>query len=245
MRDNQAEQLLGAINAQRPAVHCLTNTVVQALTANMLLAVGAVPSMSSDIKEVADFTASAKALIINLGTLDWSRIQAIEAAIATAREKNIPWILDPVLIDRAPQRLAYAKELINHRPALIRGNKGEIAALSPETGDLARKTGAVIAVTGVTDLITDGRNEITLSGGHEMMSRVTGVGCAGTALLGAYLAVAPLENRLDAVTAGLSLLKSAGEKAARLSNGPGTFAASLLDEIFQICQSNLQERKEK
>ncbi len=244
MREDLTKQLLQAMNMRRPAVHCLTNTVVQALTANMLLAVGAIPSMSTDIAEVADFTAGANALIVNLGTLDRDRKAAIQAALTVARENDIPWILDPVLIDRAPKRLAYAKELINNNPALIRGNKAEIAALSHDTRDLAAKTGAIVAVTGVTDLITDGGQEITLSGGHEMMSRVTGVGCAGTALLGACLAVAPAESRLQAVASGLALLGKAGEKAAEFATGPGTFAALILDQIYQISQSSLQERKE-
>lgn len=246
MPEDMSHQLLQAMNRRRPAVHCLTNTVVQALTANMLLAVGAIPSMSTDIAEVADFTAGANALIVNLGTLDQDRKMAIEAALETARENNIPWILDPVLIDRAPRRLAYAQELINSGPALIRGNKAEINALSPteSPANIARKTGAIVAVTGKTDLIANGTQEVTLTGGHEMMSRVTGIGCAGTALLGACLAVAPESQRLSAVAAGLTLLGNAGEEAARNAAGPGSFAAMILDQIYQISQSSLHERKE-
>ncbi|MDF2368251.1 hydroxyethylthiazole kinase [Sneathiella sp.] len=246
MPEDMSHQLLQAMNRRRPAVHCLTNTVVQALTANMLLAVGAIPSMSTDIAEVADFTAGANTLIVNLGTLDQDRKMAIEAALETARENNIPWILDPVLIDRAPRRLAYAQELINSGPALIRGNKAEISALSPteSPANIARKTGAIVAVTGKTDLIANGTQEVTLTGGHEMMSRVTGIGCAGTALLGACLAVAPESQRLSAVAAGLTLLGKAGKEAARNAAGPGSFAAMILDQIYQISQSSLHERKE-
>ena len=244
MRADNFQQLHQAMNMRRPAVHCLTNTVVQALTANMLLAIGAVPSMSTDIAEVADFTAGADALIVNLGTLDRDRKMAIQAALTAAQENNIPWILDPVLIDRAPRRLAYAKELINNNPALIRGNRMEIASLSDDARELAAQSGAIVAITGETDLITDGREDITLTGGHEMMSRVTGIGCAGTALLGACLAVTPEGGRLAAVAAGLNLLAQAGEEAARNTGGPGSFAAAILDQIYKISQSSLQERKE-
>ncbi|MEX0582110.1 MAG: hydroxyethylthiazole kinase [Sneathiella sp.] len=244
MRDIATAELLRTIVSRRPAVHCLTNTVVQALTANMLLAVGAIPSMSSDIAEVADFVSGADALLINLGTLDGDRKSAIEAAITAARKKNIPWILDPVLIDRAPGRLAYAEELMARRPALIRGNKGEIETLNANPQALALETGAIIAVTGATDLITDGREDKTFSGGHELMSRVTGIGCAGTALLAACLAVADRAERLTAVAIGLALLGAAGEKAAKSAPGPGSFAADILDQIYLSSQSSLQERKE-
>ncbi|WP_288901927.1 hydroxyethylthiazole kinase [uncultured Sneathiella sp.] len=244
MHENISKQLLQEMNIRRPAVHCLTNTVVQALTANTLLAVGAIPSMSSDIAEVADFTKSADALLVNIGTLDGDLKTSIKAAIAAARDNNIPWIFDPVFIDRSRPRAAYAKELLSLGPALIRGNKGEVALLGGSPAELARKTGAIVAMTGVTDIVTDGNLEINVEGGHELMSLVTGIGCAGTALLGACLAIVPPEKRLQAVAAGLSLLGEAGEKAATQAAGPGTFAALILDQIYQISQSSLQERKE-
>ncbi|MCF8466535.1 MAG: hydroxyethylthiazole kinase [Sneathiella sp.] len=243
MRDNNALPLLNEIAMRRPAVHCLTNTVVQALTANMLLAVGAIPSMSSDIVEVADFTKSADALLVNIGTLDGDLKASIRAAIAAARENGIPWIFDPVFIDRSPPRAAYAKELLALGPALIRGNKGEIATLGGGPADLARKTGAIVAMTGVTDLVTDGEAEITLDGGHELMSLVTGIGCAGTAMLAACVAVSAPNVRLASVAAGLDLFGKAGEQAARESKGPGTFAVAILDQLYQFSQSSLQERK--
>lgn len=244
MREDLTIQLLQAMNARRPAVHCLTNTVVQALTANMLLAVGAIPSMSSDLEEVAGFTKSAEALLVNIGTLDGDLKASIKLAISSAQDNDLPWILDPVFIDRSPPRATYANDLLALGPALIRGNKGEVTLLGGTPADLAQKTGAIVAMTGETDLITDGREEITLTGGHEMMSRVTGIGCAGTALLGACLAVAPQDQHLHAVAAGLSLLSKAGEQAAKHATGPGSFASLILDQIYQISQSSLQERKE-
>jgi hydroxyethylthiazole kinase len=244
MREEKPQNLLQAVNTRRPAVHCLTNTVVQALTANTLLAVGAIPSMSSDPVEVAEFTKSADALLVNIGTLDGDLKVSIKIAIEAALEAGIPWIFDPVFIDRSPPRAAYAEELLSLGPALIRGNEGEITLLGGKPAELARQTGAIVAMTGVTDLITDGTEEITLTGGHELMSRVTGIGCAGTALLSAFLAAAPDDQRLAAVAAGLSLLAKTGERAAQTSTGPGSFAAAILDQLYQTSQSSLQERKE-
>lgn len=229
---------LRKIQERRPAVHCLTNTVVQNLTANMLLAVGALPSMSSDIKEVSDFVARADALLINLGTLDEARKTAIEAAIDRANEGGQPWILDPVLIDRAPARLAYAKALLSRGPAVLRGNAAEIAALDPDPHALAKRTGAIVAVTGEADLVCDGRQSRTLVGGHALMSRVTGIGCAGTALIAAFCAMAPAADRLNAVAEGLDCLGKAGERAAKTAPGPGSFSAALLDQIYELSKSS-------
>lgn len=236
--------LLRRIAARRPAVHCLTNTVVQALTANMLLAVEAIPSMSADPEEVASFTAGAGALLVNLGTLDPMRKNAIEIAIDEANRRQIPWVLDPVLVDRAPKRRDYAMRLLALKPALIRGNGAEIRALSDNPETLAVKTGAVVAETGATDIITDGALSRALGGGDPMMGRVTGIGCAGTALLAAALAASPGDRPHDVVVSGLRLFGKAGEEAAARSEGPASFAANLLDKLYQFSQTSLQERKE-
>src|SRR3954464_9011987 len=90
--------ILERIRARRPRVHCITNAVAQNFTANMLLAAGAVPSMTMASDEIADFVARADALLVNLGTLDPERRAAIKIAIDMAGGR-VPWILDPVFVD--------------------------------------------------------------------------------------------------------------------------------------------------
>ena len=46
----------------------------------------------------------ADALLINLGTFDAERRKASLAAVATANKRRIPWVLDPVFIDRSASR---------------------------------------------------------------------------------------------------------------------------------------------
>jgi len=50
--------VLARIKSRAPRVHCITNSVAQAYTANMLLAAGAVPSMTILPEEIAAFEAS-------------------------------------------------------------------------------------------------------------------------------------------------------------------------------------------
>src|SRR6476661_10088867 len=94
--------VLARLRERRPRVHCITNAVAQAFTANMLLAAGAVPSMTIALREVKAFAARADAVLINLGTFDPERQKASLAAIAVANKAGIPWVLDPVFIDRCP-----------------------------------------------------------------------------------------------------------------------------------------------
>src|SRR5262245_37292631 len=114
-----AAEILERLRKANPRVHCITNAVAQNLTANVLLAVGAVPSMTTSPQEIAGFMQRANALLINLGTFDAVRQAATEFAIAAAAELKLPWVLDPVLIDRSPTRAIYAKELIKRAPKAL------------------------------------------------------------------------------------------------------------------------------
>src|SRR5258705_6433405 len=96
--------ILARIRGRRPRVHCITNAVAQNFTANMLLAAGAVPSMTIARTEVRAFAARADAVLVNLGTFDAERKAASLAAIAVANKAGIPWVLDPVFIDRSKPR---------------------------------------------------------------------------------------------------------------------------------------------
>ena len=121
-----AADILQRLRERRPRVHCITNAVAQTFTANMLLAVGAVPSMTIALTEVKAFAARADALLINLGTFDPERQKASLAAIGVANKAGIPWVLDPVFIDRSPPRAAFAKKLVALKPRALRLNRGRI-----------------------------------------------------------------------------------------------------------------------
>src|SRR5437588_10014945 len=104
-----AADILMRLRARSPRVHCITNSVAQAFTANTLLAAGAVPSMTLSAEEIGAFVARADALLVNLGTLDNERRDATAAALEVVGERRTPWVLDPVFIDRSEPRAAYAK----------------------------------------------------------------------------------------------------------------------------------------
>src|SRR5262249_27738727 len=192
-----AADILERIRARRPRVHCITNAVAQNFTANMLLAAGAVPSMTIAAKEVKAFAARADALLINLGTFDPERQKASLAAVGVANKAGIPWVLDPVFIERSPPRAAFAKSLLAKRPRVVRLNRAEFGAFSPGKSDdaalarFAKSKRAVVGLTGETDLVHDGARLAGIANGHPLMARVTAMGCVASALVGACLAVEP------------------------------------------------------
>jgi len=220
-----AADILARVRERSPRVHCITNEVAVSYSANALLAVGAIPSMTWQENEVTDFVESANSLVVNLGTLDEGRQAGMNRAIATANERELPWVLDPVFIERSPNRLQLAHELLNKRPAIVRGNAAEHAAL----GDV---DSLVKVTSGASDRVQSGEQVITLHNGHAMMAQVTATGCAATALLGACVSVS--DNPCDGAVAATLVLGIAGEIAAGLASGPGSLQITLLDALSNL-----------
>jgi hydroxyethylthiazole kinase len=239
-------EIIERIRARRPRVHCITNAVAQNFTANMLLAAGAVPSMTIAAKEVRAFAARADALLVNLGTFDPERQKASLAAVAVANKAGIPWVLDPVFIDRSPRRAAFAKKLLVKKPRALRLNRAEFGVLSGGKTDdaalarFAKSKRTVVGLTGERDLVRDASRIATIANGDPLMARVTAMGCAASALVGAALAVEP--DAWTAVTAALVAIGVAGEIAAARARGPGSFAVEILDAVHSLDRAVLLER---
>jgi hydroxyethylthiazole kinase len=98
----------------------------------------------------------------------------------------------------------------------------------------------VVSVSGVTDHIVAGDAVIRVFNGHPMMPQVTGLGCAATALTGAFAAVNRAHVR--AAAHAMALVGIAGEMAGERSAGPGSFEANFLDALYQIRRSDIEQR---
>jgi len=233
-----AADVLARLRAQSPRVHCITNSVAQTLTANTLLAVGAVPSMTIAPEEIGGFVKRAGALLVNLGTFDAGRRAASAIAIEAANELNLPWVLDPVFVDRSEPRAIYAKQLAVLAPKAMRLNHAEFSALSGVASEggapagYAREHGTVVGLTGATDLVADGERLVAIANGHPLMSKVTALGCAASALVAACLAVE--RDAWCASAAALLIMGVAGELAAKRARGPGSFAVEILDALYAL-----------
>jgi hydroxyethylthiazole kinase len=234
------------IRSRAPRVHCITNSVAQQYTANMLLAAGAVPSMTLSSDEIGAFVTGADALLVNLGTFDAERKSAIGVALSAAAAHGVPWLLDPVFIERSPERAQFARDVVGRGPAVVRLNGAEFAALTgPELAvdapaRFARDHGTIVALTGATDVVADGKRRTEIGNGHALMSRVTAMGCAGSALVCAALAVEA--DAYLATIAALAAFGVAGEVAAQTAQGPGSFAFAIIDALYNLDRAEIRAR---
>ena len=235
-------QCVARFRAARPHVHCITNSVAQHFTANVLLAAGATPSMTIAVEEIADFVTMADALLVNLGTMDADRTKAVDHAVATADTLGKPWALDPVFVQASPIRLNLALRLLKLNPTLVRCNVGEFEALYGVAADQLQSNDnwpqSTIALTGKTDIIRNRQGTLCVSNGSPLMDRVTTMGCALTALAVGFLAVE--DNQLLAVTSALAFFGMAGDHAERTCSGPGTFVPHFLDALANLDTTDLE-----
>jgi hydroxyethylthiazole kinase len=244
--------LLSRVRQRAPLVHTITNFVAMDTAANAVLAIGASPAMVHAVEEVAEFVAIADALSINIGTLTSAWVASMRLAADTAARLGKPWVLDPVGVGATTFRRKIAADLLARRPSIVRGNASEIIALaglaqarpkgvdSTQTTDeaeasalaLARASGAIVVVTGAVDLVTDGARTIRVANGHPLMTRVTALGCALTAVTGAFAAVE--SDALRAAAAATATFGLAGEVAARDARGPGSLRVALMDALHAL-----------
>ncbi|MTI12802.1 hydroxyethylthiazole kinase [Sansalvadorimonas verongulae] len=254
-KDNLLDSL-AQLRQNTPLVLNMTNFVVMNNTANALLALGASPIMSDATEETPVMTDITNSLVINIGTLTGRTVMSMKCAASHAQASGKPWILDPVGAGATRFRLDTARLLLKYNPSVVRGNASEILALfkgesggrgvdslldSQSVADVAvaaaRKHNTVIAITGATDVITDGHQVLRLSNGHPMMARVTGTGCTASALVGAFLGT--VASPLLAATAALACLGVAGEMASQNSRGPGSLQLNILDELYCLTPESL------
>lgn len=246
--------VLADLRGAPPLVQCITNAVVTNFTANALLALGASPAMCDIPGEAGLFAGIAGGLLVNLGTPTAEQRDAAREAVAA----GTPWVLDPVAVGALPVRTALAHELLEARPAIVRGNASEILALagagvggrgvdstdSPEAAldaahALAIRTGGTVAVSGPVDLIVDAERVARVSGGSALLTRVTGGGCALGAAMAALLAVS---DGFTAAATASAIWAVASERAEAVSSGPGSFAVAFLDALAAIEPADLDDR---
>jgi hydroxyethylthiazole kinase len=202
--------------------------------------------MTLSLDEIQSFVTSAEGLLVNLGTFDQERREAATIAIDTALQHQLPWVLDPVFVDRAQSRAEFARKLIGCHPTVIRLNHPEFLVLtgnkpsSDAAMTYARGNRTVIGLSGKKDLVTDGERVVSIANGHPLMAKVTAIGCATSALVAACLSFEP--DALQATVAALVIVGIAGELAAERSPGPGTFAAAFIDCLYSLDEPTLLAR---
>ena len=265
--------ILENVKNKCPLVHNITNYVTVNDCANILLSLGASPIMADDENEVEEITSISNALVINIGTLNSRTVQSMILAGKKANDLNIPVILDPVGAGASYLRTETTFRLLNEiRFSVIRGNISEIKTVGKINSNtrgvdadksdrmtedtindtvifaknLSLSTGAIIAITGATDIVTDSKKAYVIKNGHPQMSKISGTGCMLSSITGAF--VAANENTLDSCAAAVCTMGICGEEAykktASSNHGTSSFKMHLIDFIGMIDNNMLNGRAE-
>ncbi len=248
----------GAVRERSSLIHCITNPISINQCANAILAVGGRPIMAEHPREVSEITATAGALMLNLGNITDVRMAAMRLSARTAAEHGTPILLDAVGVACSRLRRDYACCLMEAvTPAVIKGNYSEInalyqeryrasgvdadAALDAQTVEraaaaLARTRRTVVLASGKVDIVTDGTRLIRVRNGTPQLSCVTGTGCMLGALTAAYLSAA---SGLDAAVTACAVLGVCGQ-LAETERGSGSFMVGLLDALSTLQDAELE-----
>ncbi len=257
----QTGDSLRRLRETKPLVHQITNYVVMNETANATLALGALPVMAHAREEVEEMVALAGALVLNIGTLSPSWVEAMVLAGRAANEQGVPVVLDPVGAGATTYRTATAQQLLEEvQVTVLRGNAGEVATLvgvaaevrgvesmaaGDDAAELARAAGAqlglVASVTGPVDHVSDGETVVSIANGDPLLAAITGTGCMSSAITGCFLAV-NRDRPLEAAAEALVAFGVAGEDAARRASGPGSFHVALYDALAALDPATVDAR---
>ena len=243
------ENALIQLRLTKPLVLCLTNQVTMDFIANCLLSLGAAPIMSQDLVELPELVQMSHVVNINIGTLDAAFLERAHEVLQLARKYNKPIILDPVGAGATHVRTESSRSLMASA-AIVRGNASEIMALLDNTHKtqgvettqdvsdakqsamiIAKRHSCTIVASGAEDFITDGLRQMQLAFGSSLMPRVTGMGCALTAVIAAFKAVIP--DAYDAALCASAYFSLCGSIAATKTDSPGSFRTSFIDEIYK------------
>ena len=258
------------VREKSPLIHNITNYVTVNDCANIVIACGASPIMADDKEEVEEITTICSGLNINIGTLNSRTIDSMLIAGKKANELSHPVVLDPVGAGASKLRTNTAMKLLEEvKCTAIRGNISEIKTLASGSGTtkgvdadvadkvteenldevvaftkaFAKKTGAVIAITGAIDIVADENKAYCIYNGHPMMSSITGTGCQLSAMTAAFVTANPAQS-LEAAAAAVSAMGLAGEIAYnRVSemDGNSSYRNYIIDAIYRMTPEELEK----
>lgn len=262
---NKLLQIRQSVKLKKPLIHYITNPISINDCANMILAVGAKPIMAEHPLEVSEITAVSKSLGVNLGNITDTRMKSMLISGKTAYENKISQVIDLVGVGCSKLRLDYARKFIAEcHPNVIKGNMSEIKAIygikssaqgiDVGAGDIVTEqnfrknieiiktlsmgTGAVVAATGVVDIISNGTYTYVIKNGCEMLSMMTGTGCMLTGIIASYISSGSI---LEGTVLAVALMGICGELSQNVK-GTGSFRNELIDNMFNISDDMITKK---
>lgn len=260
----EVNSALEAVRKNNPLAPSITNTVTINLVANTQLACGGSAAMVYLSDEGEMMAKISKSMYINMGTQFTCYPETLPRTAKVCAESGNAWVLDPVGIGIGEQRENILKQFKEFKPKIIRANASEVIALASlwnlteqkensvrgvDSTDevlsakdaavaLAKFTGGAVAVSGKTDLVTDGTTTVLCHGGSAFLPMITGAGCSLGGVCAVYGNVT--SPFIAALTATL-LYNEASVKAEKTANGPGTFQANFIDQLYLVSSAGIKD----
>ena len=184
--------------------------------------------------------------------------ETAEEALAVLEEREVHLVLSDLRLPGLSGRELMEKVKFT----VIRGNISEIKTLALGSGttkgvdadvadavtdanldsavkfvkDFAAKSGAIVAVTGAIDLVSDGTACYVIRNGRPEMGKITGTGCQLSGMMTAFVVANP-DNKLEAAAAAVCAMGLAGEIGwSRMAEGDGnsTYRNRIIDAIYNM-----------
>ena len=252
-------ELIDKVKEINPLVVHYTNEVTINDCANVTLALGASPLMSYSYEEVEEVIGISSAVVINIGTMNSSRLDLFVQAGKAANKYNKPVIFDPVGVFATKTRSEFVNKLLNEvKFDVVKGNVAEIKYIcgldvngkgvdsfddvediSEIVKKAAKRLECVIVATGVIDYVSDGKNVIKIENGTAKLKGITGTGCMTGSLIGSFLGIG--KNRLESAAMGTLVMGIAGELADEGNTPLGSFKVKLMDNINKLNKNLIEE----
>ncbi len=258
--NNIAEMIWAAlcrVRAQKPLIHCMTNSVAMDFQANSLLSLGTSPIMSIERAELEELIQACSALSLNIGTIESHHVEAALLSIEFANKYSKTLVFDPVGSGATSFRSNISKKIYSQANNLIvKGNASEIYSLNnsyasgkgvdstlrPEevlkqASDLINESCQAIVITGKTDYILTDHACWKIENGSELMTKVTAMGCSLGGVIAAFCL--PDVSHEEAVISACSIYSLSGQIAAKNAAGPGSFKTFFLDVLCNISREEI------
>lgn len=249
------------LKKEKMLIHQISNDVTMNDCASIISNWGALPVMAYSEKEAVQIVKDASALVLNIGTLSEKRLDSILAAGKAANQLGIPVIFDPVGAGGAEYRTKAAEKITAElKISIVKGNEGEIAALSDQDAEvrgitsignyaqiemkaqkLAVELNTTVVVSSKIDIITDGKTIKKIARGSSLLTEVVGTGCMLGSTLGVFAAAAANSELsiFEAAETAVYYYALAAEIAELEEQTPTKFKREFMDNIYLLQKNNL------
>ncbi len=235
------KDILDSVRKTNPLVHNITNYVAANDCANITLACGGSPIMSDDPEEVEEITTLCNALVMNLGTLNPRKLEAMIKAGRRANKLKHPVILDPVGIGASSFRQQAVRELLNTVDfQVIKGNISEIKTIGK------KKTICKGVDASEIESITEDNIEGAITLATELSKDLGAIiAIMLSSIIGVLVGANP-HKIFDATVTAFCIMGVCGElaynKIVEKFQGSGSLKIHLIDSVSNIDYKILEEK---